>query len=99
MNGNSVEREKALKEAHEKELEGARQEAELEKARAYVQEQEALAERLKRSQDKAHRRAVRSEIAKALEAHIAGMTDLGKVCEEIAEALMAGAIPHCEVRL
>lgn len=101
----AAEREAALKHAaeeqaaqHQRELQEAkrREEAAAQAERDRISRENAAAEaaRQKRAADEAHRAKIRSDIAAAL-ATMAGRA----TPEAIADALMAGQIPHCEVRL
>lgn len=101
----AAEREAALKRAaeeqaaqHQRELQEAkrREEAAAQAERDRIARENAAAEaaRQKRAADEAHRAKIRADIAAAL-ATMAGRA----TPEAIADALMAGLIPHCEVRL
>ena len=101
----AAEREAALKRAaeeqaaqHQRELQEAkrREEAAAQAERDRIAKEAAAAEaaRQKRAADEAHRAKIKADIAAAL-ATMAGRA----TPEAIADALMAGQIPHCEVRL
>lgn len=74
----------------------AREEAAAQRERARIAAEKLAEEqaRIKREADQAHRAKVRAEIAAAL-SQMAGNATL----ERIADALMAGQIPHCKVVL
>jgi hypothetical protein len=71
---------------------------EAERQRAARERQEAEAAQAKRDADKKRRAKARGEIAAAVAAALKN-TDSRDVGFTIADALMAGEIPHCEVRL
>lgn len=85
-------------EAHKRELEAARAReesaAQAERDRAAAERKAVNDARAKREADKAHLSKIKADISDALSA-MAGAASPG----QIADALMSGKIPHCEVKI
>ncbi|MEX5513583.1 hypothetical protein [Pseudophaeobacter sp. 1A09344] len=86
--------EKAAAEAKEKAERDAAEKAEAERQRLEEEKRKEVEARAKREADQQHRAKIRSDIIEALSALRGKATP-----EAIADALMAGEIPHTEVRI